>query len=65
MATKHTIPAQIVVEETAEWKIVFDRFAHDFCAYVTDIGPIGIERTKDGARALIRDYTFEELSRAA
>lgn len=59
------VPAQIVVEETAEWKTVYDRFSHDFIAILTDIGPIGIARTKDGARRLISDYTFESLRRAA
>lgn len=62
---KRTIPAQTVVEETAEYKIIWDRFAGDFTALLTDIGPIGFCRTKDEARKLISDYRFETLKRAA
>lgn len=62
---KRTIPAQTIVEETAEFKIIWDRFSNDFTASLDGIGPIGIARTKDEARALVADYTFQSLKRAA
>ena len=50
------------VEVGAGWTIEYSPADKEYIAVITDIGPIGFAKTKDDARDLIHDWTFEQVA---
>lgn len=57
--------SNLIVSEGRTWRVEYDRIGKTFLAMINGVGCIGTATKPHEAQALINEYNFEQLRRAA